>query len=68
MIEQSVHRDDEAAIAELLASLEDRYRNDLMGEEERLELWDRLNRLRREAETVAETVDTHHSGLERMGG
>ena len=68
MIEQSVHRDDEAANAELLACLEDRYRNDLMGEEERLELWDRLNRLRREAETAAETVDTHYSGLERMGG
>jgi hypothetical protein len=68
VIGQSVHRDDEAANAELLASLEDRYRNELLGEEDRLELRDRNNRLRRKAETTAETVDTHHSGLERMDG
>ena len=66
MIKQSVHRDDEAANAELLASLEDRYCNELLREEERLELRDRINRLRRKAETTAETVDTHHAGLERM--
>ncbi len=66
MIKQSVHRDDEAANAELLACLEDRYRNELLGEEERLELRVRINRLRRKAETVGETVDTHHSGLERI--
>jgi 5-methylcytosine-specific restriction endonuclease McrA len=41
---------------------------ELVGEEERLELRDRINRLRRKAETAGETVDTHHSGLERMGG
>ena len=67
MIKQSVHRDDEAANAELLACLEDRYRNELMDEEERLVLRDRINRLRRKVETTGETVDTHHSGLERMG-
>jgi hypothetical protein len=65
VIKQSVHRDDEAANAELLACLEDRYRNELVGEEERLELRDRL---RRKTETTGETVNTHHSGLERMGG
>ena len=68
MIKQSVHRDEEAANAELLASLEDRYRNELVGEEERLVLRDRINRLRRKAETTAEMVDPHQSGLERMGG
>ena len=68
MINQSVHRDDEAANAELLTCLEARYRDELMGEEERLKLRDRIKRLRRKAETIAETVDTHYSGLERMGG
>jgi hypothetical protein len=38
----------------------------VMGEVERLGLWDRINRLRRKTETTGETVDTHHSGLERM--
>jgi hypothetical protein len=68
VIKQSVHCYDEAANAELLACLENRYRNQLMSEEERLEVRDRMNRLRRKAETIAETVDAHHSGLERMGG
>ena len=68
MIKQNVHRDDEAANAELLACLEDCYRNELMSEEERLVLRDRINRLRRKVETTGETVDTHHSGLRRMGG
>jgi hypothetical protein len=67
VIKQSVHRDDEAANADLLACLEDRYRNELMGEEERMEFRDRINRLRRKAETTAETVDAHHSGLDRLG-
>jgi hypothetical protein len=39
-----------------------------VGEEERLELRDRINRLRGKTETTGETVNTHHSGLERMGG
>jgi hypothetical protein len=68
VIKKSVHCDDEAANANLLACLEDLYRNELMGEEERLKLRDRINWLRRKAETIAETVDTHHSGLERMDG
>ena len=36
------------------------------GEEERLELGDRIRRLKRNLETAAETVDAQHSGLERM--
>jgi hypothetical protein len=35
--------------------------------EARLELRDRIRRLKRELETAAETVDAIHSGLERMG-
>jgi hypothetical protein len=50
----------------LLARLEDRYRNELTGEEERLELRDRTRRLKRKLETAEETVDAIHSGLERM--
>ncbi len=43
------------------------YRNDLIGEEARLELRDEIRRLKRKLETPAETVDAIHSGLERMG-
>ena len=50
----------------LLARLEDRYRNELMGKEERLQLRDRIRRLKRKLETAEETVDAIHSGLERM--
>ena len=42
-------------------------RNELMGEAERLELRDRIGRMKRKLETAEETVDTIHSGLERMG-
>ena len=52
---------------QLLACLEDRYRNELVGEEVRLQLRDRIRRLNRKLETAAETVDSIHSGLERMG-
>jgi hypothetical protein len=34
--------------------------------EARLELRDRIRRLKRKLETAAETVDAIHSGLERM--
>jgi hypothetical protein len=52
---------------QLLACLEDLYRNEFMGEEARLELRDRIRRLKRTLETAAETVeDAIHSGLERM--
>ena len=52
---------------QLLVRLKDRYRNELMGEEARLELRDRIRRLKRKLETAAEKVDAIHSGLERMG-
>ncbi len=52
---------------QLLARLEDRYRSELMGEEERLELRERIGRMRRNLESATETVDAQHSGLERMG-
>ena len=47
-----------------LRALEDRYRNELMGEEERCELRDRILKLKRKLETPAETVDAQHSCLE----
>jgi hypothetical protein len=60
-------RDSGNHTADLLARLEDLYHNELMGEEARLELRDRIRRLKRKLETAAETVDAIHSGLERMG-
>jgi hypothetical protein len=62
-----IPRDSGNGTPDLLARLEDRYRNELMGEEARLELRDRIRRLKRKLETAAETVDAQHSGLERMG-
>ena len=40
-------------IAEKLAVLEERYRRELMGEEERLELGERILKLKKKAETTA---------------
>ncbi len=68
-VKESIRRPEEEVAAERrLARLEDRYRNELMGEEERLELRDRVGGLKRKLESAAETVDAIHSGLERMGG
>jgi predicted RNase H-like nuclease (RuvC/YqgF family) len=61
-----IPRDSGNGTRDLLARLEDRYRNELTGEEERLELRDRIRRLKRKLETAEETVDAIHSGLERM--
>jgi predicted RNase H-like nuclease (RuvC/YqgF family) len=61
-----IPRDSGNSTRDLLARLEDRYRNELTGEEERLQLRDRIRRLKRKLETAAETVDAIHSGLERM--
>ncbi len=47
----------------LIADLRDRYRNELMSPDERLELRERILRL--EAK-VAETLDAQWSGLERL--
>ena len=43
-----------------------RFNNELMDDEERMLLLDRIRRLRRAVETDAETVDAVHSGLERL--
>jgi len=53
----SVHRDPEGRISRL----EDRFRNELMGEEERLELRERILKLKRDADTL----DAQAYGLER---
>ena len=53
----------ETAEERRLRALEDRYRNELMSEEERLELRDRILKLRRNLETPTDTVDAHHSCL-----
>ncbi len=49
-----------------LRALEDRYRNELMGEEERCLLRDRILKLRRKLEMPAETADAQHSCLESL--
>ncbi len=49
-----------------LRALEDRYRNELTNEEERLELRERILKLRRKLEAPAETVEAHHSCLESL--
>ena len=49
-----------------LRALEDHYRNELMNEEERLELRERILLSRRKLEAPAETVDAHHSCLESL--
>jgi hypothetical protein len=57
---------DERRIRRILAEAEDRYRNELLDDQKRLEVLDRIKRLRRAVETNAETVDAVHSGLERL--
>ena len=49
-----------------LRTLEDRYRNELMNEEERLELRERILNLRRKLEAPTKTVEAHHSCLESL--
>jgi hypothetical protein len=44
----------------------ERLNNELLPDEERLLLLDRIRRLRRAVETNAETVDAVHSGLDRL--
>ena len=48
-----------------LKEAEERFNNELMDDEERMLLLDRIRRLRRLVETNAETVDSVHSGLDR---
>ena len=49
-----------------LKEAEERFRHELMSDEERQLLLDRIRRLRRAVETNAETVDAVHSGLDRL--
>jgi hypothetical protein len=44
----------------------ERFNNELLPDEERMLLLDRIKRLRRTVETDAETVDAIHSGLDRL--
>ncbi len=48
-----------------LKEAEERFRHELMDDEERLEVLDHVKRLRRAVETDADTVDAIHSGLDR---
>jgi hypothetical protein len=56
----------ERRMARILAEAEDRYRNELMEDSERMMLLDRIKRLRWAVETVEESVDSVHSGLDRL--
>ena len=49
-----------------LKEAEERFRHELMDDEERMLLLDRIRRLRRAVETDAESVDAIHSGLDRL--
>jgi hypothetical protein len=55
---------DERRIRRILEEAVNRFNNELMDDEERLEVLDRIKWLRRAVETDAETVDGAHSGLE----
>ncbi len=57
---------DEWRIRRILAEAVDRFNNELLPDEERMLLLDRIKRLRRAVETNAETVDAVHSGLDRL--
>ena len=57
---------DERRIRRILEEAVQRFNNELLPDEERLLLLDRIRRLRRAVETNAETVDAVHSGLDRL--
>ena len=57
---------DERRIRCILEEAMDRFNNELLGDEERQHLLDRIKRLRRAVETHAETVDAIHSGLDQL--
>lgn len=57
---------DERRTRRILEEAVDRFNNELMDDEERMLLLDRIKRLRRAVETHAETVDAVHSGLDRL--
>ena len=55
----------ERRLRRILEEAETRYRHELMDDQDRLEVLDRIRRLRRAIETNTETVDAIHSGLDR---
>jgi anti-sigma28 factor (negative regulator of flagellin synthesis) len=59
----SVH---ERRIHRILEEATERFNHELMDDEERMVLLDRIKRLRRAVETGAATVDAVHCGLERL--
>ena len=68
MATTSVPKDKAQRMTRILAEAEERYRREFLDDDERLELRDRIARLkRRNAETAAETVEAHHAGLDRLG-
>jgi hypothetical protein len=68
MATTSVPKDKVQRMARILAEAEERSLNELMDDEERMLLLDRIACLkRRNAEHAAETLEAHHSGLDRLG-
>ena len=64
--ESSASTAQERRIRRILDEAVSRYNNELLPDEERMLLLDRIRRLRRAVETKADTVDAVHSGLERL--
>jgi hypothetical protein len=69
LLEETVIKEsvaDERRIRRILEEAVHRFNNELMSDEERMLLLDRIKRLRRVVETDAETVDALHSGLDQL--
>lgn len=64
--ESSAPTAQEGRIRRILEEAIERFNHELMNDEERMVLLDRIRRLRRAVETHVETVDAVHSGLERL--
>jgi hypothetical protein len=64
--ESSASTAQERRIRRILEEATERFYNELLPDEERMVLLDRIKRLRRAVETSAATVDAVHSGLERL--
>jgi hypothetical protein len=64
--ESSASSAQERRTRRILKEATERFNNELLPDEERMVLLDRIKRLRRVVETGAATVDAVHSGLERL--
>jgi len=64
--ESSASSAQERRIRRILNEATERFNHELLPDEERMVLLDRIRRLRRAVETHAEAVDAVHSGLERL--